>query len=166
MRLEYCASCGAQLGRDAPCRCDACGQEFWANPKPCASALVVDDGAVLLVRRAHEPWRGRWDIPGGFCDRAELPADAAIREVREETGLEIAGLQLLGMWLDRYGDTEPPEVTLNLYYVATAANPKDARPVAETSEVRWFQPDALPADLAFPDHAAAVLSAWRALAGA
>jgi 8-oxo-dGTP diphosphatase len=166
MRLEYCATCGVRLGRDAPCRCDACGAEFWANPKPCAGVLVVVDGSVLLVRRATEPWLGCWDIPGGFCDGTELPADAAIREVREETQLEIEDLELLGMWIDRYGDTQPPEVTLNIYYLATTPDPTRAGPTAEVSEVGWFRPDALPDDLAFPDHAGAVLAAWRARPGA
>jgi 8-oxo-dGTP diphosphatase len=42
---------------------------------------------VLLVKRAFEPFKDHWDIPGGFCDGPELPIDAAIREVFEETGL-------------------------------------------------------------------------------
>jgi ADP-ribose pyrophosphatase YjhB (NUDIX family) len=162
MRMEYCASCGQHLGLDAPCRCSACGTEFWANPKPCAGAVVVHDGAVLLVRRTFEPWAGRWDLPGGFCDGAELPVHAAIREVHEETGLEIGGLELLGMWLDRYSDDDPPEVTLNIYYAATATDPTSVRLSAENSEVRWFPADALPAELAFPDHLGDVIAAWRA----
>jgi ADP-ribose pyrophosphatase YjhB (NUDIX family) len=160
MRFEHCATCGAHLGRDAPCRCDACGAEFWDNPKPCAGALVTHAGALLLVRRAIDPWKGCWDIPGGFCEPGEHPAVTAAREVREETGLEIADLRLLGIWMDRYGVHDPPETTMNLYYCATTPDPAAASTSAEVAEVGWFAPDDLPADLAFTAHSRAVLDRW------
>lgn len=57
---------------------------------PCAGAIIHDDaGRLLLVRRAHEPGRGRWSIPGGRCLADESTADACVREVREETGLVV-----------------------------------------------------------------------------
>ena len=59
------------------------------NAKRCASAVIVREGRVLLGRRAGEPGRGQWDIPGGFLNPWEHPADGAMREVREETGLEV-----------------------------------------------------------------------------
>jgi ADP-ribose pyrophosphatase YjhB (NUDIX family) len=163
VRFEYCASCGSALGLDAPCSCPACGAEFWANAKPCAGALVVREGRLLLVRRTIEPWNGRWDIPGGFSEEREHPEETARRELREETGLEIVVDDLLGIWLDRYGAQEPPEVTLNIYYLAHLVRP-DAEPSTsgEVSEVAWFAPDALPAPVAFPDHATEVLDRWRA----
>lgn len=56
----------------------------------CAAAVVRDaDSRVLLVRRANEPARGLWSIPGGHIEVGESPAEAAAREVREETGLDI-----------------------------------------------------------------------------
>jgi ADP-ribose pyrophosphatase YjhB (NUDIX family) len=162
MRFEHCAVCGAHLGRDAPCRCHACGAEFWDNPKPCAGALVSHAGKLLLVRRAIEPWAGCWDIPGGFCEPGEHPEATAAREVREETGLVIGELALLGIWMDRYGTHDPPETTMNIYYLATTADPGAARTSAEVAEVRWFGPDELPADLAFTAHSRTVLDRWVA----
>ena len=50
----------------------------------------------MLVRRAHDPYDGCWDIPGGFCDLREHPSDAAVREAREETGLEVEPTGLVG----------------------------------------------------------------------
>ncbi|MES1256131.1 MAG: NUDIX domain-containing protein [Acidobacteriota bacterium] len=53
-------------------------------------AVVIDAGRVLLVERAHEPLKGEWSLPGGAVDVGETVLDAVHREVREETGLEVA----------------------------------------------------------------------------
>ncbi len=69
----------------------------------CAGAVVFDgQGRLLLVRRGREPDAGRWTLPGGRCEAAEPGAAAAVREVREETGLEVVSVQLIGQ-IDRQG---------------------------------------------------------------
>ena len=160
----FCWSCGAALPAVPPVVCPVCATEHWQNAKPCAGALVALDGRFLLVRRAVEPFRGSWDIPGGFCDGEELPIDTARREVLEETGLDIEIVDLLGMWIDRYGEPEPgtpPTATLNIYYVARPSGSADVRfDRGEVSEVGWFGPDTVPSDLAFPDHTGKVIAAW------
>src|SRR5918912_4584770 len=63
----------------------------------CIGAVIFDDvGRLLLVRRVHEPGRGRWSVPGGRVEAGETDADAVIREVAEETGLVVEIIQLLG----------------------------------------------------------------------
>jgi ADP-ribose pyrophosphatase YjhB (NUDIX family) len=124
------------------------------------------DGKLLLMRRAHEPWRGRWDIPGGFCEADEHPAHTAAREAREETGLEVEITGFLGMWLDRYPDpagTAEQGVTLNAYYhgVPVAGSTVSAADPAEAAEVAWFEPEDVPRPIAFPHHAEAVMAAWK-----
>ena len=57
-----------------------------SNAKPTGSALVVREGRVPLVRRAIEPARGAWDIPGGFLEHDEHPEAGAVRELQEGTG--------------------------------------------------------------------------------
>jgi ADP-ribose pyrophosphatase YjhB (NUDIX family) len=149
-----------------PCACPACGHEFWDNPKPCGGAFVEHDGRVLLVRRSHDPWAGRWDLPGGFCDADELPEDAAVREVEEETGLRIRLTGLLGMWIDRYTDDTgaiPDDDviwTLNVYYRAVAEHPDRATARSETTAVAWFSPD----DLRDPTFPCAFPTSFRAAA--
>jgi NADH pyrophosphatase NudC (nudix superfamily) len=69
----FCCACGRSLARLPPTVCSFCGIAHWNDAKPCASALVVRDSQLLMVRRAQEPWRNRWDVPGGFCEPGEHP---------------------------------------------------------------------------------------------
>ena len=113
------------------------------------------DGKVLLVRRAIAPYRGYWDIPGGFLEAGEHPERGALREVREETGLRVELIGLLGVYLDRYG----PDRTLNLYYRARVLGGRE-RPADDAMALAWFAPGELPARLAYPRHARRVLADW------
>ncbi len=158
----FCSECASRLPHGPPVTCLECGATHYANSKPCGGALIEDDaGRLLLVRRAHEPYDGHWDIPGGFCELREHPRDAAVREAREETGLEVAAGDFVGIWLDDYGDTG--EVTLNCYYRCRVTGGFERPQPSEVAELRWFDPGELPPDgLAFPEHAGLVLDAWLA----
>ena len=159
---RLCPRCGAELGGDAArLACDACGFIVYASSKPTAGALCVDNGRVLLARRAHPPFEGFWDIPGGFLDEGEGPLDGLRRELKEETGLEVEPERFLGIWMDRYGGDSTAEATLNLYWTARVVG-GDAAPADDVSELRWFNRDELPAsdELAF-ENVPLVLAAWR-----
>jgi ADP-ribose pyrophosphatase YjhB (NUDIX family) len=122
----------------------------------------------MLVRRAHEPWRGLWDVPGGFCGPREHPAEAAVREVREETGLHVRTSGILGMWIDTYAPDGPEaeKVTLNIYFHAEPAAATEARlDPNEVAEIGWFAPNELPSELAFSGHLPEVLRAWALAVG-
>ena len=64
-------------------------REYPAHPVVGVGAVVVRDGRALIVRRAHEPRKGEWSLPGGLLDLGESLVDAARREVKEETGLDV-----------------------------------------------------------------------------
>jgi ADP-ribose pyrophosphatase YjhB (NUDIX family) len=150
-RFPHCPRCGGATrpvqaeGRERD-RCDACARLWYENAKPCAGAVVVDGDRLLLVKRAIEPYKGCWDLPGGFLEADEHPADGARREVLEETGLEVEVGALIGMYVDSYrGGPEPVDWhhSLNVFYVARPVGGAIS-PNAESSEIRWFRRAELP----------------------
>jgi 8-oxo-dGTP diphosphatase len=158
----FCPRCRKALAGDGGrLSCPACGFVIYASSKPTASALCVDNGRVLLARRAIQPFQAFWDIPGGFLEEGEDPLDGVRRELREETGLEIEPERFLGIWMDRYGGDSTAEATLNLYWTARVVG-GEAAPADDVSELRWFHRDELPAadELAF-ENVPLVLTAWR-----
>jgi ADP-ribose pyrophosphatase YjhB (NUDIX family) len=162
---RFCPRCSAELRAEpGSATCPGCGSAFYANSEPTVGALVVGDGGrVLLARRAHAPFAGYWDLPGGFLEEGEHPLDALRRELREETGLEVAPDRFLGAWVDWYtdGSRARATATLNLYWTARVLG---GRPDAadDVSELRWFARDELPgADALAFTNVALVLDAWR-----
>jgi 8-oxo-dGTP diphosphatase len=109
---------------------------------------------IVLIERANEPHG--WAIPGGFVDVGERVEAAAVREAREETGLDVTLLALLGLYSDPARD--PRGHTVTAVYVAVARGEPQA--MDDARALRIFLPDALPSQLAF-DHAQ-VLSDYRA----
>lgn len=102
-------------------------------PEPSAGAIVHDDdGRVLLVRRANDPGAGRWSIPAGRLDPGETAAQAAAREVREETGLEVEVGEVAWQVDLRTEDRWFPVID----FLATVVG-GELRPGDDATEVRW-----------------------------
>jgi ADP-ribose pyrophosphatase YjhB (NUDIX family) len=116
------------------------------NPYPTVDVVIETPSGVVLIERAHEP-KG-WALPGGFIDYGEDPADAARREVMEETGLDVELTALLSV----YGapDRDPRQHNLSIVYVGRSAGEPVGGDDAARAEV--FALDALPSPLCF-DHA-------------
>ena len=169
MFYRFCLVCGGRLelrhdpdGHERP-TCGNCGFVLYRNPKPSGNAVVVQDGRLLLVQRAIEPHLGWWDIPGGFLEGREHPKEGARREVREETGLEVEILGLVGIFMGSYPYGPEEDSTLNLYYEARPTGGM-LRAGSDASALAWFRPDELPEQIAFRCCRDA-LEAWKALNG-
>jgi 8-oxo-dGTP diphosphatase len=122
---------------------------------------LENQGKVLLSLRSMPPWKGKWDLIGGFCEANEHPTETARREAREETGLTVITAQLLGIWMDLY-DTEAGIIsTMNLYYFSTVAG-GSLKASHESFRLAWFDKSSLPFDeLAFPNHLPDALARWN-----
>jgi ADP-ribose pyrophosphatase YjhB (NUDIX family) len=163
MTYIFCPRCGAPLadrvkfGRVRRA-CRYCGFIHFADPKVAVAARVSDGERVLLVRRAAVPRIGFWALPAGYMDADELPEEAVVREVSEETGLTIRVLGLhavapLAGWAERRG--------ILLLYTAEPLTGEVAA-ADDVSEVRWFAREEIPwSELAF-ESTAQFLREWLA----
>jgi ADP-ribose pyrophosphatase YjhB (NUDIX family) len=134
--VPVCPHCAGPA--EQPIVCDRCGWRWYANPRPAAAVVVLRTGpfdvepSVLLLRRAVEPGMGEWDLPAGYLDPGESFEMAAIRETREESGMEVELTGLLGVY------HSPPANAVTAVFRARPTDP-DA-PVTvdfESSEHAW-----------------------------
>jgi len=147
IQYNYCPRCGNKIddGSEPP-YCSHCDITYYKNAKPCASVLPIKDGKVLLGKRGNEPFKGAYDIIGGFMEADELPEEAAIREAKEETGLDIKIKSLLGIYRDQYGDAG--DYTLNLHYLGEVISGEE-KPMDDVAELEWVSIQDVPLDSGF-----------------
>ena len=100
--IRFCPACAAALPGAPPVACGSCGYALFVNPRPTGLTVILDGRRVLVVLRAHEPRAGLWALPGGFCEGWETPAQAAVREAREELGVDVELAEFVGMYLGDY----------------------------------------------------------------
>lgn len=136
--------------------------EAVAYPRPMLTVDVValttaPTPAVLLIQRGNPPYEGRWALPGGFVDQGEQVATAARRELAEETGLVVDGLELLGVY-DTPG-RDPRGWTVSVVYLARLSQRQDVAGADDADDAHWFTVDALP-ELAF-DHSLILADALK-----
>jgi len=147
---RHCPRCGGTiewrtLKPNQPFRlvCVDCAFVLYLDPKLAACTIFLAEGKIVMLRRAIEPQRGRWVLPGGYVDRGEPVPDAALRETYEETGVRV---RITGI-LDVYSFSGHDVVV-----VVYAAELVDGVPRAldESEELGLFSPEELPWDeLAF-----------------
>ncbi|MGI5215629.1 NUDIX hydrolase [Plantactinospora sp. CA-290183] len=171
---SFCPRCAAPLSGPPPTTCVGCGYQLFVNPRPTVGLFVLDrdprpaEGAggsaprFLALRRASPPMAGRWETPGGFCDGWEHPADAAVREAREELGVEVTLGDFIGMYVGSYEFQDELLPVLDSFFLATLGDQEITLDPAESSEMAWFSLLS-PPPLAFSTMDAAVRDAARRL---
>jgi ADP-ribose pyrophosphatase YjhB (NUDIX family) len=122
------------------------GETGYATPKVDVRGAVFRDGRILLVRETVDD--GRWTLPGGWADVNQSPSECVVREVREESGLEVSVRKLAAVYdRERHGHRPPfPFHIYKLFFICDIIGGA-ARTSHETSEVAFFARDELPADL-------------------
>lgn len=115
IEFRFCPRCGGALDKkivkeNEPRRlvCRACSFIFYQDPKVVAGTVFTIDGGIVLLKRGVEPALGKWVFPGGYVDRGESVRDAAVRETREESSLEVK----LGPLLNVYSYPRSPNVII------------------------------------------------------
>ncbi|MBX7214060.1 MAG: GNAT family N-acetyltransferase [Thermoflexales bacterium] len=156
----HCQRCGAALqetivdGR-ARLSCPSCGYIQYVNPVPGVGVLVEHEGKLALIRRGHAPHKGDWALPAGFIEADESVEQAAVRETREETHLDVELIELFGVYSFPEG---PPRSGLIIFYRARPTNPAALQAGDDAVDARFFAPHELPV-IAFRTHRE-VLARW------
>jgi mutator protein MutT len=99
----------------------------------CVGAVAVDDGRLLMIRRGHGPAAGYWSIPGGRVESGETMAEALVRELAEETGLEGVCGNLIG-WVERIG---PQYHYVILDFAVTVLDDRSPTAGSDAAEAEW-----------------------------
>jgi ADP-ribose pyrophosphatase YjhB (NUDIX family) len=146
--FRFCPICAAPLepiadGHDAGRPACPTGHfVHYDNPAVTVFAFVRDtEGRYLALQRAQEPFSGQWDLPGGFVEPGETPADAIVRELAEETRLGITVQRILGAFASRYGDDGKWTVDIGFECVLLGG---ELTLDAEKSAAAWHLPHELP----------------------
>lgn len=141
-------------------RCSNCGWVHYHNSRPTASAIIAKDRKVLLCKRASDPFKDKWDLPGGYLEEQESPEDGLRREMKEELGIEIETMTLIGVFGPAYypfGGQE--QWNTDIYYEVTTSDVPRATSHSDVEAVAWFDPDHLP-DMAFDTNVRAIEN-WK-----
>ena len=150
-RLKYCPYCGALLSKTITARqpqeiCPSCGRKSYRSPSPAISVLVVDHDHFLLARRrAGALQGGKWCLPCGYVEFAEDYLTAAVREVKEETGLDVEVTALLSAVSNFF----TPKIHTVVIVLLAWPRTTDLVPGDDVDKVEWFtSSDPLP-EMAF-----------------
>jgi ADP-ribose pyrophosphatase YjhB (NUDIX family) len=147
MKFRFCPLCSDELislasGPDrGRIGCQRGHFVHYDNPAVTAFALVERDGRYLVLQRGQEPYRGHWELPGGFVEAGERPDESLRREIFEETGLQVETPGIIGAYNSRYGDDGKWTVDVAFHCQASSG---DLKLSAESSDAAWVTIEQMP----------------------
>jgi len=114
-------------------------REYPDHPLIGVGAVVMENGKILLVKRAFDPGAGKWSVPGGLVELGEKLSEACIREAEEETGLRVQVLELINVF-DMVDKEDSGKFKYHYVLVEFLVKPVsgELKPNAEVKELRWF----------------------------
>ena len=119
--------------------------------------ILIENGKILLIRRVAEPFKGMWAIPGGRIEDDETAEECLVREMEEETGLNVEPVKLTGIYSDPKRD---PRLVIAAAYLVRRTGGKE-KAGDDAGETKWFDLERLPELCA--DHSKIVKDALRQL---
>ena len=150
---RFCPRCSTPMterldnGRVRPV-CPACGYVQYLNPSPAGAAILFREGMLCLVQRKFPPKAGQWTLPAGFQEYDEEIEECVVREVREETGLEV---RLDGLFAVHTGVLPPDHPVLLVVYRAVELGGSLCAG-DDAASVGFYGLDDLPGEVAFASH--------------
>jgi len=167
--MKFCSECGAAVELRIPSGdtlvryvCTQCQRVHYDNPRILVSCLATWGDRALWMKRAQPPRQGLWSVPGGFMERGESLQQAAVRELREETGVELDPQALFLYGIGTIRDVSQVYVSFRALLPAPEMSGPMFHATEEALEVALFSADDLPWDeLAFPDIVPAVRNFYR-----
>jgi thiamine-phosphate pyrophosphorylase len=151
--LRFCPRCATELEESVVRHhrrliCPSCAYILYMTPAPVTCVVVERDGDLLLVRRRYAPKTGDWCLPAGFIEVDESPAESAVREVKEETGLDV---EITGL-LDSWASNEDPRTPVVSFAFSASVRGGHLRPGDDAIEAAFFGRESLPDNIAFSTH--------------
>lgn len=150
-KFAFCPVCGSShFTTDSvkSKKCDNCGFEYFVNPASSNAAFILDnEGRLLVERRLREPAKGTLDLPGGFADAGETAEEGVIREVREETGLEITSPRYMFSLPNSYRFSGIDIPTLDLFFLCRVTDTTKLRAGDDAAECFWMAPEDIHTEL-------------------
>ena len=141
-KFKYCPICGSshfEEQDEKSKRCNECGFEYYMKPSSANVALILNEKEELLVvRREKEPAKGTLDLPGGFADIGETSEQGVIREVNEETGLNVKKVRYLFSIPNKYRYSDFDIPTLDMFYLCQVDDFTSLKAMDDASEVKWI----------------------------
>jgi NAD+ diphosphatase len=126
-------------------KCPNCKLHYYDNPRPCSSVILKNEkGEILLLKRAFEPKKGFWNLPGGFIEKNETIEEGAIREIMEEAGVRVEKLEYLGSDSDTYLYKGLNYATLGTSFLGSVKSSDKIIPADDADDYKFFTLEDLP----------------------
>lgn len=150
-KFKFCPVCGSshfEVQDEKSKRCRNCGFEYFLNPSSANAAFIFNrEGQLLVEKRKKEPAKGMLDLPGGFADIGETAEQGVVREVKEETGLDVTKCTYLFSFPNKYRYSGFDVPTLDSFFRCEVADTSVLRAQDDAAEVQWVDLDDIHTEL-------------------
>ena len=140
--FKYCPKCGSELFEEHNAKskhCSNCGFTYYQNPSSATAAFILNSkDELLVVKRGKEPAKDTLDLPGGFVDNDESGEQGIVREIKEETGLDIKEVKYLFSIPNIYRYSGMDIHTLDMFYLCHADEDAEIHAADDAASCSWI----------------------------